>query len=627
MKMNKRTNLYIVIALALGFFLLTSAFIVLNQGAGDYYRFSSPDESANYFFSRTFAESKKLSVFDPAGLISDGWTSPRSLRSDFGSLKPVSFLGIILVFGYLASILGVAVIPFLTPFFAALGIVFFYLLVKKVFNDKIALISAFLLSFFPVYIYYSIRSLFHNVLFVVFLVMGLYFTYNIKLKEKKGNKKEIKENENEIKEEELKGSDVKKEKMLAKWKSFKAKFFKLKIEKNRLLSLVFSFFAGVFSSLALMTRTSEALWVLPLILLMAIFYCRRLRLSDIILFLSGFLLSFLPIAYYNQILYGSFFYGGYNELNRSMDEVSSIGTTLFSSFSLEYWQQNFLKIKELVFYFGFKPLQSFKLAFSYIVKMFPLLSSVSILGFISLFFVNLKKPKKKINLYLLSGVLISLFLIIYYGSWEFYDNPDTTQTTIGNSYTRYWLPIYMWLMPLASWFLFNLTKALFSFKFIGKKLRSYLAFGLQSLFVLVYAISSLFFVFFASQEGLSYARYNNIRARKSAEIVLENTEPDSVIITRYYDKLLFPNRRVIVATLPDDDLMPIIDNLSDYYPIYYYYFQLKDEDINYLNERRLSPYNLSISAKKMTGIDTYLYSLKRFQLTEEDLNEKDANNN
>lgn len=597
MKKIKNKNLFVVIALSLSFFLLTSAFISLNQGSGDYYRFSSPDESANYFFSVNFAKFKELSSYDPAGIISKGWTSPRSLRIDNGFLKPVSFLAIIILFGYIASILGIAVIPFLTPFFAALGIVFFYLLVRRLFQEKIALISAFLLAFFPVYIYYSIRSMFHNVLFIVFLVIGLYFLSAIKLKKKKKKADKL-------------ILSTRKDYLFRTKKSI-YRFFLNKPDNNRVMSLIFSFFSGVFVSLALMTRTSEALWVLPLIFLWGVFYFKRLKVSDLLLFLSGFLLSFLPIAHYNQILYGSFFYGGYNELNRSMDEVSSMGNTLFSSFTWEYWQQNFIKIRDLVFYFGFKPMQSFKLALSYIVKMFPLLSSFSILGFILLLYSNLKKRKKKINLYLLSGVLVALFLIIYYGSWQFYDNPDTSQVTIGNSYTRYWLPIYLWMMPLASWFIYYLSKALFDFKFISKNIKLYFITGTQALFIMIYSVSSLFFVFFGSEEGLSYARYNNIMTRESAEIVLANTEPGAIIITRYYDKLIFPDRRVIVATLPDDELMPIIEDLSKFYPLYYFHFQLKEKDINYLNERRLHPYGLSIEVKKMTGLDTQLYSLKR----------------
>lgn len=595
MKLTKYTNLFIVLALSLGFFLLTSVFISLNQGEGSYYRFSSPDESANYFFSLNFANFRELSSYDPAGVISDGWTSPRSLRSDFGFLKPVSFLGIIITFGYIGSLLGTAVIPFLTPFFAALGIIFFYLLVRKLFNDRVALISAFLLAFFPVYIYYSIRSMFHNVLFIDFLLIGLYFLSNIKLREKKI----------------ISPLSLERKKLATKLKAYFFNFFQVKVEKRKIMSLVFSFFGGIFTSLALISRTSEALWLLPLIFLWAIFYFKRLRIFDVILFLSGFFLSLLPVAYYNQILYGSFFYSGYNELNRSMDEVSNISTSLFSGFSLTYWQETFYKIRDLVFYFGFKPLQSLKLAVGYIVKMFPLLFSFSILGFLSLFYSNLSKPKKKINFYLLAGVLVSVFLIIYYGSWKFYDNPDTSQMTIGNSYTRYWLPIYLWLMPLAAWFLSCLTKALFSFKVINKKLRPYFVSGLQALFILIYSCSSLFFLFFASKEGLSYWRYNNIAERNSAEIVLANTEPEAVIITRYFDKLLFPNRRIIVASFPDDDLMPIVDNLSKFYPIYYFHFQLNEKDINYLNERRLSSYGFKIVPKKITGLETYLYSLER----------------
>lgn len=111
--------------------------------------------------------------------------------------------------------------------------------------------------------------------------------------------------------------------------------------------------------------------------------------------------------------------------------------------------------------------------------------------------------------------------------------------------------------------------------------------------------------------------------RGSAEIVLSNTEPEAVIITRHFDKLLFPDRRIVVASFPDDDLMPIVDNLTKYYPVYYFHFRLSEKDINYLNERRLSPYNLKIIPKTMTGLETYLYSLEKTEVLSEPLVEND----
>lgn len=605
--MNKRrkVNLIIVGFLALMFFLLTSLFIFLNQPEGGYYRWSSPDESANYYFSLNYANNKQLSVYDPAGLVSKGWVAPRSMRSDLGFLKPVSFLGITLVFGSIASFLGTAVIPFLTPFFAALGVIFFYLLVENLFSKRVALYSAFLLSFFPVYIYYSIRALFHNVLFIVFLLAAFYFISSAYLKKKRKREK----------------IDKKKEKIpIKELLSEKAKsFISCKSESRRYLSFIAVFFAGLFSGLAIITRTSELLWLAPLLFLCWVFYVKSFGLIQVIIFLSGLLLSILPVAYYNQILYGSYFYGGYNELNSSINEITQVGSNLFSRFSWQYLKESFNNLIDLIFFFGVKPLQSLKMFYAYVVQMFPLIFWPGVFGFILVFVQNIYRPKKKIRLYLLAGLLSSLFLVIYYGSWKFNDNPDISSITIGNSYTRYWLPIYLWLMPLGAWFLIHLSRTLFQFKKIGKRLAGYLRLGFESVIIFIYIISSLFFVFFGSEEGLIYWRYNNIMDRKMTERVLSLTEDESIVVTRHFDKLIFPDRRVIIASLPDGDLSLVVSDLVDLYPVYYLHFKLREVDLEYLNKGPLAPYNLRIEVVNMTSLNTQLYRLERVPEPEPEL--------
>ncbi len=595
MNTTKKLNLIIVCFLALGFFLLSSLFIFFNQPEGGYYRWSSPDETSNYYFALNYANNKKLSVYDPAGIISDGWTSARSMRSDFGFLKPVSFLGIIIIFGFLASFLGNIIIPILTPLFASLGIIIFYLLVKRLFSARVALWSAFGLAFFPVYIYYSIRALFHNVLFIVLFITALYFISGIYLKRKE------KSGEEKVEKDKLK--DILRNKI--------NKFFSFKLETKKFLSLISIFIGGVFTGLTIITRTSEILWIAPLLFIWWIFYFFRFGLSQLIIFVSGLFLGILPAAYYNQILYNSYFYGGYNELNNSINEISQVGTSLFSRFSLDYLKEAFHRLKDLIFYFGFKPWQSLKIFNDYMVKMFPLLFWPGVLGFVLVFIKNIYKPKRKISFYLLAGVFVSIFLVIYYGSWKFNDNPDLNSITIGNSYTRYWLPIYLWLMPLASWFLVHFSKTLFHFKKIDKRLAFYLKLGLESFFVFIYIISSLFFVFFGSEEGLIYWRYNNIIDKNISERALSSIDDSGIVITRHFDKLIFPNRRVIVASLPDNDLSLVVSRLVDFYPLYYLHFNLREEDLNYLNERRLSPYNLKIEAVVKTGLNTELYRLER----------------
>ena len=117
----------LAILLALVFFIFSS-FIISQVQDRNEVKFLSPDETANYFFAKNYAENSEIAVFEVANLYGEEIVRPRSVRSDYGWLKPVSFLGIIILYGKIAAIFGSAVIPYLSPFFASLGIIFFYFL-------------------------------------------------------------------------------------------------------------------------------------------------------------------------------------------------------------------------------------------------------------------------------------------------------------------------------------------------------------------------------------------------------------------------------------------------------------------------------------------------------------------
>jgi len=123
-KIKPNWSLIIVFFFAAIFFVSTASFNYFTQEP-NYIKWTSPDETANYFFARRFSEGQALALFDEAAIIGDNMVMPRSFRSDFGWLKPVSFLGIILIYGTLGSLLGTALIPFLTPILAALGYNFY----------------------------------------------------------------------------------------------------------------------------------------------------------------------------------------------------------------------------------------------------------------------------------------------------------------------------------------------------------------------------------------------------------------------------------------------------------------------------------------------------------------------
>ncbi len=577
---KKYFSLILVVLLALLFFLATASFNYYSQSR-NYVKWSSPDETANYFFAKNFSQTRQLAVFSQADLIGQGLVIPRSVRSDQGWLKPVSFLGIILIYGQLAALLGSAVIPFLTPWFAAWGLILFYLIIKRLFSERVALWSAFLLASFPVYIYYTVRSMFHNVLFIVLLLAGLYFS------------------------------------LLAwgpKTIKLKTKFLTWSLPARQWWELLAIFIGGLFTGLAIITRTSELLWLLPVLIIIWLFYARRLGLTKPILFISAIVLAMLPVAYYNQIIYGIFWHGGYPAMNSSLNNIAlSSGGIIKSTWTgqFNYYRQYFQQIFINVFYFGFNFKQSLVMAGHYIFRMFPFIFYGGFLGFVFLIEKNYRHFQKKYLVYSISYLVLSAILILYYGSWKFNDNPNIHQFTIGNSYTRYWLPIYLGLFPLVALALIRLSRAIsFSKLYKSVRMKKIISTALQVLFILIIASSSIIFVLYGSDEGLGYLYYHDQIEKITTQQVWSLTAPNSIIITRYNDKYFWPERQVIVGTLPNRQIQLTATKLLKYYPVYYYNFYLNQATVNYLNNRKLKPYNLRLKLIRKLNLRFGLYQLE-----------------
>src|SRR3989339_88388 len=500
---QKNKCFFIVCLLAFVFFLGTSSFYFLAQSDG-FIKWTSPDETANYIFTKLYAQSSKLTITEKYNLYTESIMHPRSFRADGEILKPVSFLGIILIFGGVAKIIGCNTIPFLTPFFGALGIIFFYLLIKKIFGARNALISAFLMATFPPFVYYAARSMFHNVLFVSLLIISLYFMVAAS---GKINKKNL------------------------KIKSF------LKIIWPYWLC---SCLAGLFFGLTIITRTSEILWLAPRI----------------------FILFF--------------------------------------------------------FYFGFSPRQSLEMLNRYFVRMFPYLFWGACVGFI-LFFTKKKKWKMRYITYVIFTACISAILVLYYGSWIFHDNPDPNSYTIGNSYARYWLPVYFSAIPFTSFLIMRFSMSLVRVvaaaikRFSGVQTRgpkkTFYIYALRIVIVGVVCLMYLQFVLIKSEDGLLYLGMRHKDVRGSIEKVLSLTEHNSAIITFYHDKMFFPERKVIVGLFNDKNMIAQYANLAEFLPVYYYNFTLPQKDIDYLNARRLGEAGLGIEKVQKITEDFTLYKI------------------
>lgn len=584
----QKLDYIIVVLLALAFFVATSAFNYHTQ-APDYVKFLSPDETANYFFARHYATQGELAIFEPANLLAEEVVHPRSIRSDHGWLKPVSFLGIILIYGQIAAWLGVGIIPYLTPLFAAAGLLFFYGFVRRLFGRQSALLSVFFLASFPVYFFYTARSMFHNVLFIVFLLAAAYFLVLA-----------------------VPGPSAEKK-----------SFWSWRFSGKEMWSWLWSLLAGLALGGAAGARSSELLWLAPILFIAWLFFARRLGLTRLALMAGGILLALLPVFYWNQILYSSPFYGGYGEMNKSITELSQAGGQLLQSTvtgSFSQYQVVADTVLKNIFYFGYQPYQSLRMFFYYVVKMFPLLCAFTFLGFLIFIVHLLRRPKRGAYLYLLTWLALSLILVFYYGSWQFNDNPDPRRFTIGNSYTRYWLPMYIMALPLASLFIVTAARALASLVPLKNddpgriRARRWLVGGISFLVGGTWVFSSLMFTFFGSEEGLMTLYHNHFSDRENAQAILAATESEAVIVTQYHDKQLFPERRVVNALLTNDSVNVSLGLILQHYPVYYYNFSFPDKDLTYLNERRLPPFGFTLELQERRG-RFGLYKLLPFTAT------------
>ena len=621
--LKKHWRYFALAILAMAFFIGASGYNYVTQQDG-FVKWGSPDETANYAFTKLYGQEGRLTVYEKYNLYVNGIIQPRSVRSDGGWLKPVSFLGIILIYGKIVSLTSYKILPYLTPLFAAVGIVFYYLLIKKIFGRRNALISAFLLASFPVYLYYSARSMFHNVLFMALLVAGLYYGMMMACA---SHKRQIATN-------------------YYKWRQINWR------------GLLYSAFAGSFAGLAAITRTSELLWIAPMLIILWLFNIKKIGITKLILFLSFFAFVFAPVFYWNQILYNSPVQGGYHEMNQSIINITQVSSDLIKSTitgQLGYHQKLWPKLKNNIFYFGFHPRHSLEMFYYYFIKMFYWLFWPAVLGGI-LFLQKCRKWKRKHWAYLTSYFIASLILLFYYGSWGFHDNPDPNSFTIGNSYTRYWLFIYLGALPFVSMAIIQISRVLLcrynapSFasplaiafchrilrglargdggvspkamtrskaiiedknetgyfrnlanKHIRRPKKIFLINCARIIIIILIFFVSIQFVLFGSEEGLIYSAQKQKQAKNEFNKVISLTENNAVIITQYHDKLFFPERKVIVGLFNDKNMIARYADLADYLPIYYYNFILLPADIEYLNNRQLSEAGLRIEKVEQIG--------------------------
>lgn len=512
----------------------------------------SPDETANAFFAQQFAETGALASFDSLNVDLKDTLHPRSTVSLAGRLVPGSFVGLPVLYGFFIAMTGGWMLPFLTPLIAAVAVFAWYAVVRRLFDREIGLLSALLVAVHPAWWYYSARSLMHNVTFAAFLMFAAYFLV-------------------------------------------------VRPSRGRTYADLDLVLAGVCTGLALFVRSSEATWLAVAMLAAAVAYrSRTIVWRQVALFAVSAAIALLPMAVINQTTYGSPFATGYTAEVESVEgepaaEVSDVVAE--PAASAQY------PVSKLFFPFGFSYKDIGKNVLAYGAGLFWWMTALILIGFPAAIPTRAlaKEQRRPRQAYLAFALAACGYLAVMYGSWTFFDNPDPTQITIGNSHVRYWIPVFVLLTPFAA----------YAIRWLSRRALTETARRLAvAALVLACLGLSVRATFFSPQDGLVYAAEGLEASRDVRARVLDLTEPDAVIVVDRGDKLFFPYRRVRYP-LRDEETYALMPRIVLRAPLYYYGITLPQIDVDYLNDVKLGALGLKIEPIETFDIETLYRITKR----------------
>jgi hypothetical protein len=501
--------------------------------------FVSPDETANAFFAGQFAQTGSLRVADPLSAQLGNALYPRSVVATNGTLLPQSFVGLPVLYGLFVYFFGQGILFVLTPLLAILSALALRCVFRRLFSPTVANLSAILFLIHPAIWYYSARGLMHNVLFVCLLIFGAYFFLCRPL--------------------------------FAHLTRCEKRFGKLLPFQEHIDPIM----AGMCVGLSIFVRASEVYWIVAAVLILFVYV--KLYRIDFLRFFFGALVGLLPFFLFNFLTYGHPLITGYTVT----DSVGVVRSAIES-----------VSTSSLLFPFGLDIKAAVSHIANYGVLLFWWLSALALMGFA----ITISKQR----LYAILFLLIAFWLGIWYGSWTFFDNPDSTQITIANSYVRYWLPVFVLSLPFAA-------EALV---WISARAKTRLASVIAlCAFLLLIAGLNIRLVFFGGQDGLIHVAATLQEMKQIKTDVLSRTEPNAVIVVDRSDKLFFPDRHVRYPLRAEKtyELMPTFHATV---PLYYYGITFPPEDINYLNESKLSSIGLRIERIK-TYKEESLYRIEK----------------
>jgi len=210
-------------------------------------------------------------------------------------------------------------------------------------------------------------------------------------------------------------------------------------------------------------------------------------------------------------------------------------------------------------------------------------------------------PKRK-TIYICYLVIIVCYLLIFYGSWSITDRIDQGALSLGTSYLRYWLPIYLLFIPfiglLIYWFI-----NLFKYKWLQHVILFFI--------LLFIFLPSANLVLTGTDESLINIRKSILKSQKKLELIQQELPGPNVVIATYKqaDKIFFPEYKRLITDLivPADYIA--LSRLAKFTDIYYYTFA-PPKTVEYISQRDFEQYGLKIIDGQKIFENDFLYQIK-----------------
>lgn len=501
--------------------------------------FLSPDENAVFIFARAFAQTGSFVLVEPLNAAGVFSVFPRSAIPTAEGLVPTTFVLFPAFLGVAMRFFGVVAAYVITPLLALAGVLAISNTTWHLTRNRVtAVLAGFITAVHPALWYYAARPFMHNVAFASLLVIGVWFSAR---------------------------------RPFALW-------------------YVNAAFSGFCVGAALSVRPSEAPWILMSALLFIILsgLWRKVKLSAFVIFVCSVCLPLVTLLGLQELTYGNALSFGYLQTATAMvGEGASEAQALSPSF-LE-------RIFSLLFPFGIVLKAMAKHAVQYVFLLYPLSSLLMVFG--AILFVQAPAERRIRLAYVVTLAFASLWLIALYGSWTFNDNPDPFVVTVGNSYVRYFLPLFLFAAPLGAYAISSIAQRL---KFLVPE---FVVIGIAS-FALFFSGAA---TVFGGGDGLLQGREVLSESFVKRSEIIRLTEPEAVVIVDRADKFLFPYRRVVQPLRAEStyNAMPAI--VSEV-PLYYFGITLPQRDVDYLNDVKLAGLGLRIDVIETIGDET-LYQI------------------